>query len=250
MNEELRYHLWIPEEEVQKLDKTLRGFSEDRGLDYGEHGATLSQGLKNILQAYEHLQNDSLRDEDVMIFKMQLPEGEDIYGQRANLEREGLKINAVKDKRHAIVSTNKTMFQRMTERVGTYRQTGTLKHFQYIDNFQPYTQEDKQASSLKKYLEEQKDVLSIDVQMMFIPNLDEEIQERAADRIAGKITQLDGEHLVKKYKLSDGTTVIRANFPIKEYYNISSDSAIYRVEQTGFFQLSPSMTRVMGVPLL
>ena len=35
MNEELRYHLWIPEEEVEKLDKTLRNFSEDRGLDYG-----------------------------------------------------------------------------------------------------------------------------------------------------------------------------------------------------------------------
>ncbi len=250
MNEELRYHLWIPEEEVEKLDKTLRNFSEDRGLDYGQHGATLSQGLQNVLQAYEHLQNDSLSDEDIIIFKMQLPEGQDIYGQRTNLEKEGLKINAVKDKRHAIVSTNRTMFQRMTERVGTYRQTGALKHFQYIDNFQPYTQEDKQASSLKKYLEEQKDILSVDVQMMFVPNLDEEVQDRAAERITGKITQLEGEHLVKKYKLSDGTTVIRANFPIKNYYDISNDSAIYRVEQTGFFRIFPSATRMTGMPLL
>lgn len=122
-------HLWIPDEEVEQLDKTLRSFTKDRDLDYGEHGATLSNGLQSILTAYSHLEADSLSDEDLIVFKMVLPEGEDIYAKRDIAEKEGLKINIVKDKRHAVVSTSKSRFERLQDRVGNYRDSGRLKHY-------------------------------------------------------------------------------------------------------------------------
>ncbi len=240
MSEEYLPHLWIPDEEVEQLDKTPRGFSEDRGLDFTQHGEVLSSGLKNIVTAYDHLTANSLSDEDIVIFKMVLPEGEDIYAKRDIAEKEGLKINAVKDKRHAVVSASKSMFGRLQERVGTYKGSGSLKHFQYVDEFEPYTSEDKEASSLKKYLEEEKEKLTVDIQMMFVPNLDTDVQERAAGRLLERIDSLGGQHTRKKYNLADGTAVIRADLPIKDVRNITDDPVIYRVEQTSFFQLSPS----------
>ncbi len=239
-------HLWIPDEEVEQLEKKPMAISEDRGLDYGQHGTSLSTGLQNIIEAYSRLKTDSLSEEDIVIFKMVLPEGEDIFAQRSIAEKEGLKINAVKDKRHAVVSTSKSMFNRLQERIGTYRESGSLKHFQYIDNFEPFTFKDKEASSLRKYLEEEKEHLSVDVQMMFMPNLDADIQERAAERLTKRLS-VEGRNNIKKYQLSDGTTVIRADVPIKELRKVTNDPVIYRVEQTGFFKISPSGVSILGM---
>lgn len=239
-------HLWIPDEEVEQLDKTLRSFTKDRDLDYGEHGTTLSNGLQSILTAYSHLEADSLSDEDLIVFKMVLPEGEDIYAKRDIAEKEGLKINVVKDKRQAVVSTSKSRFERLQDRVGNYRDSGRLKHFQFVDSFEPYTAEDKEASSLKRSILEIK-TMNIDVQMMFIPNLDEEIQDRAAGKLIERIQNLQNVSIAKRYKLSDGTIVIRANLPVKELKNVTEDPIIYRVEQTGFFRLSPSVITGLDV---
>ena len=74
MSEEYLPHLWIPDEEVEQFEKKTRALTKDRDLDYGEHGATLSSGLQNILTAYSHLETDSLREEDLIVFKMVLPE--------------------------------------------------------------------------------------------------------------------------------------------------------------------------------
>lgn len=94
MSDQLQ-HLWIPDEEVEQLDKNLRAPAKDLGLDHSQHGAVLSTGLQNIMTAYSHLKDDSLSDEDLVIFKMVLPESEDIYAKRDIAEKEGLKINAV-----------------------------------------------------------------------------------------------------------------------------------------------------------
>ena len=249
MSENSRFHLWIPDEEVETLDKSPMVIPEDRGLDNSRHGASLSQGLQNVMAAYAHLQDDALSDEDIMIFKMILPEGEDIFAKRDIAEKEGLKINAVKDKRHAVVSTNRSNFQRLINRVGTYRDTGGLKYFQYVDAFEPFTSEEKQAGSLRRYLEQFKDLLSIDVQMMFMPNLPVELQEKAAEKIVAKIHQYKGEYGSYKYYLADGTVVLRANLPIGGLAELSSESAVYRIEQTGFFHLSPSASAKIDLSL-
>ena len=186
MSEELQ-HLWIPDEEVEQLDKKLRGDSEDRGLDHSAHGETLSTGLRNIVTAYSHLENDSLSDEDIMIFKMVLPETEEIYSKRDIAEKEGLKINAVQDKHSAVVSTNKKMFTRLQERVGKYRETGGLKYFQYVDQFEPITAEDKRSKGLSRFLGNNKEELHVDVQIMLVPNLEEDMRAKAVSRLEQEI---------------------------------------------------------------
>lgn len=247
MNEQQLPHFWIPDEEVEQLDKKPMKIAEDRGLDHSEHGTSLSNGLRSIMSAYADLESNSLSDEDIVIFKMILPAGEDIYGQKDFVAREGMKINAVKDKHKAIVSTTKSMFSRLQDRVGRYRDSGSLKDFQEIDTFEPFTAEDKEAASLRQYLEEEKDKLSVDVQLMFTPNLDEKMQDRAAERLTARINNIDGQMRAKRYHLSDGTAVIRADVPIKALRSVTDDPAIYRVEQTGFFQLSPSAVSAFSI---
>lgn len=238
MNDSGFPHLWIPDEEVEQLDKKPMKILEDRGLNHGEHGASLSNGLQSIVEAYKHLEADSLSDEELVVFKMILPEGEDIYSQKSIAEKEGLKINAVKDKRHAVVSTSKSMFERLRERVGNYRDSGRLNYFQYVDSFEPFAGEEKQATSLKKYLEAEKDAMSVDVQIMFTPNLEVDVQSRVVAKMIEKHCEFMND--TKQYSLSDGTAVIRADVKVREIKAILDDPAIYRIEQTGFFQLTPS----------
>lgn len=237
-NEDQKQHLWIPFEEVQEVTKKPMRITEDRGLDHAEHGSKLSQGLMEIMSAYDKLKSgDSLSEEDIMVFKLVLPEGETVAGQQKFIEDEGMKINAVKDSRHAIVTSSKSMFERLSGRVGTYKDQNKLKGYQNIEGFEIYTAEEKQASSLKRYLEQQKDVLTIDIQMMFIPHLDKDVQSKAVGKLEEKIRQVEGKLQRQPYQLSDGTAVIRALVPMSSINNLADDGAIYRIEQTAFFQI-------------
>ncbi|MEL7659141.1 MAG: S8 family serine peptidase, partial [Bacillota bacterium] len=157
--------------------------------------------------------------------------------QQKFIENEGMKINAVKDSRHAIVTSSKSMFERLKGRVGSYRDQNKLKGFQYIEGFEFYSAEEKQASSLRHYLEQQTDALTIDIQMMFIPHLDREIQSKAVIKLEEKIKKIEGKLQREPYQLSDGTAVIRALVPMSSINNLADDCAIYRIEQTAFFQI-------------
>ncbi|OXS25334.1 MAG: hypothetical protein BI182_14225, partial [Acetobacterium sp. MES1] len=241
-NDNQKQHLWIPSEEVQEVTKKPMKIPEDRGLDHNEHGSKLSQGLIEIMSAYDKLKSgDSLSGEDIMVFKLVLPEGETVAGQQKFIEDEGMKINAVKDSRHAIVTSSKSMFDRLSGRVGTYKDQNKLRGYQYIESFELYSAQEKQAASLKRYLECQKDELTIDIQLMFIPHLDKEVQSKAVCKLEEKILQLEGKLQRESYQLSDGTAVIRALVPMSSINNLADDGAIYRIEQTAFFQfMTPS----------
>ncbi len=234
-----RKHLWIPNEEVVSIENKPTGRSKDRGVNFNEHGSKLSTGLQNIVTAYSKLQSgDSLSDEDVMVFKLILPDGEKLSNseRRKFIEAEGMIINAVKDSRHAVVTAPRSLFNRLTDRVNGYKGTGTIKNFQFIDAFEPFLCEDKQASSLKQYIEKfYSDNISVDVQMMFVPKLPQDVQESAAKKLAKKIVASEGDLPREPYHLSDGTMVIRAKVPIKMIDEISSDTVIFRMEQTRFF---------------
>lgn len=237
-NENNKEHLWIPLEEVEQVPKKPIKITEDRGLNHAEHGSKLSQGLMEIMSAYDKLTSgDSLSDEDIMVFKLVLPEGETVAGQQKFIEDEGMKINAVKDSRHAIVTSSKSMFERLNGRVGSYKEQNKLKGFQYVEGFEIYSAEEKQAASLRRFLEQQKDALTIDIQMMFIPHLEREMQSKAVAKLKGKISQLEGKLQREPYQLSDGTAVIRALVPMSCINNLAGDGAIYRIEQTAFFQI-------------
>lgn len=77
MNNERKEHLWIPDEEVIKLDKTLTARPTPRNISFAEHGQKLSHSLQEIKKVMENISEDnSLADSNLMIFKVELPEGE------------------------------------------------------------------------------------------------------------------------------------------------------------------------------
>lgn len=242
MNQEKKNHLWIPAEEVVDIPKKPTGRNKDRNISFETHGSKLSQGLQDVLLAFEKLRaGDSLNEEDVMIFKVLLPVGEDIVNRREFLEEEGLKINAVKDSTHAIVSARKNVFDTLQGRIGRYRQSGTVKNFQHIDGFEPYYGFEKQTASLRRYIEETQQDILVDVQMMLMPHLDSAIQSKVEQKLMKKILEHNGSLEREPYQLTDGTTIIRAMVPMVNFNEIADDQAIYRIEQTVFFHtLAPS----------
>ena len=136
---ETRYHLWIPEDEIDSVEKTPTGRSNQYDLVHTEHGQKLSQGLQSIVDFFQHLQSsDSLDEQDLVTFKIILQDKEDFATQKDFIENEGLTINAVKDGRHAIVSAPRDVFGNLQGRVSRYREKGTKKDFQYIQGFEPF----------------------------------------------------------------------------------------------------------------
>ena len=238
MEIDFRPHLWIPESEVANLDNTPQGRSNDRGVDRAEHGAILSTGLQEIISAYAKLgTGDSLNDEDIRVFQLILPEGEKLVDQKGFIEDEGMFIHMVKDERHAIVSTSKSKFDMLRERVNKYRDLQRVSgKFQYIEGFDMVSSSEKKAGSLKRYLEElDKQNIMVDIQIMFLPKLDINVQAKAEHRLTDKIVEFQGTLPCSPYKLSDGTTIIRAQLPISRLDEIASDTVICRVEQTNYY---------------
>ena len=169
---EIRYHLWIPEDEINSIEKSPTGRSNQYDLVHTEHGQKLSQGLQSILDFFQRLQSsDSLDEQDLVTFKIILQDREDFTTQKDFIENEGLTINAVKDGRHAIVSAPRDVFGNLQGRVSRYRDKGTKKDFQYIQGFEPFTAEDKKASSILRYIKDNPDAVSVDVQIMLLPDM-------------------------------------------------------------------------------
>lgn len=237
-----KHHLWIPAEEVTDIPKTPTGRRKDYGVTPAEHGQKLSQGLQEILEIFEKFKaSDSLSEEDMVTFKVILQDGEDIASQKKLLEDEGMKINAVKDHNHAVVTAKKDVFGNLQQRVGKYRDEGRKKDFQYIAGFEPFRSEDKKAADLVKYYCENPDEITIDVQMMLLPELAPDVRDRVQKKIETKITQKNGKIQDEPYHLTDGTAIIRAMVSVSSLDEISDDQGIYRVERTTFFQhIAPS----------
>ncbi|MBR0599776.1 S8 family peptidase [Sinanaerobacter chloroacetimidivorans] len=248
MNDQDKFHLWIPSGEVTKVLKKPTSRNKNYGLNPAEHGSKLSKGLQDILDIFNKLKaGDSLHDEDIMTFKVVLQDGEDFSNRKKLMEDEGLKINAVKDSRHAIVSAKKDVFDRLQGRIGRYRDRGTVKDFQYIDDFEPFSSRDKQSASLIRYFQENKDQIAVDVQMMLLPNLGNEIQKKAEKKLVEKIINKNGSLPADPFQLTDGTTIIRALVPMSSFNEIADDQAIYRIEQTVFFlKYAPSVSSPFG----
>ena len=245
MDNDFRPHLTIPAEtEVEDFENTPRGFSEDRDIDRDEHGAKLSSGLQDILSAYTKIQRgDSLSDEDIRIFEIILPEGEKLKDQREFLEKEGLKINVVKDERRAVVSTPRPIFDRLQDRVRGYRENdgSSTKKYQFIEDFRFLEAADKQVRSLREYIEKVgQDNILVDVQIMLMPKIEADVQERAKQRLIVKIKELKGDLPVEPFELSDGTPIIRANVPVTNLEEVSNDTVVCRVSQTEYLsEVSP-----------
>lgn len=236
MAESTKSHLWIPEQEIDNVGKKLTGRSNQYNLQYSEHGQKLSQGLQSIVDFFQNLQSsDSLDEKDLITFKVILQDMEDFALQKDFIENEGLTINAVKDSRHAIVSAPQDVFDNLQRRVSRYREKGIKKDFQYIQGFEPFSAEDKKTTSILRHIKENPDAVTIDVQMMLLPDMAPDVQQRAEANITEKIRQKNGTLQGAPYQLTDGTSIIRASISPSGLNEIAEDPHIYRVEKTAFF---------------
>lgn len=236
MENNIRPHLSIPDEEVVEIINIPTSRSKDLGVDHSVHGEKLASNLSDIISAYDKIKaGDSLSDEDVRIFQVAMPTGVKIVDKRDFLEKEGLTIHLVKDSRHAIVSSTKEKFSSLQQRINTYRKQNKIKEFQYIDRFSFYSGEDKESVSLQNFIEKEGTSVSVDVQMMIFPKADAQIQFKATERIKDKIIKADGFLPCEPYKLSDGTPIVRAKVPVKNLRDVISDSAVFRVASTNFY---------------
>lgn len=230
-------HLWIPEQEITDVSKAPTGRDKNYNVTPSEHGMKLSQGLQEILNIFERFKaSDSLSEDDIVSFKVILQEGEDFASRRGFIEDEGMKINAVKDKNHAIVTAHRDTFGNLQQRVGRYRDEGRKKDFQYIAGFEPFRGIDKQAASLIRFFKDNPDELVVDVQMMLLPELTPDTRNRVEKNITKKIVEKNGQIQDEPYELTDGTAIIRAMISMDSLNELSDDQGIYRVEKTTFFQ--------------
>lgn len=238
-------HFWIPDNEVEQVSKTLRGDNKPRDIVHSEHGAKLSHGLQIVKQALEAVQDDdSLQDMGLYVFKVELPEGEKVQSRRELFSKNGMHVNAVKNERSAIVSTTKQQFQILKNRVNAYTNKGTNKtYFDYIENISPYVGTDKNSSLLRKKVYIDRPPEKIDIQLMFMPNLQSQEYDAALAKVVEKISKTEGTIQQEPYYLSDNTPVIRVIIPANALSRYENDSAIYRIEETRFFD-----ARVDGNP--
>jgi hypothetical protein len=247
-------HLWISEEQVSKIPNKPTAREQPRDIAHGEHGSKLSDGLKNIIESYNNtLRESSLKDENMMVFKVSLPEGEKIDNKQRQklIEEEGLTINAVKDSRHMIVSTDHQKFQRLLQRVERYKTTGKHKGFQYVEEFEPFKGIEKQTDRLHQKIENlAKSPGQIDIQMLLLPGWSNDIYKNAITQLSRKINDLKGQLPEAPYFLTDGTPVMRVIMSSIEIERLSEDSAIYRVEETRFYTpVESSSIRSMNIEL-
>ena len=157
--DDFRPHLLIPEPEVDYIEPPPPRGSKKEDVDHFQHGSVLSNGLQNIVDAYTKVQGaDSLRDEDIRVFEILLPEGEKFSNKtlRDFLQGEGMSIRSVHDERRATVVTSGSRFNTLKDRVSKYRDGERVnKSFRDIAEFRFPDPVEKQAPSIKsKFLQE------------------------------------------------------------------------------------------------
>lgn len=240
MTKEKKHHFWIPDDEVIEVNKELTSRSTEIDVIYSEHGSKLSSSLKNIETKIKDSKSiNSLDQTDTMVFKVEVSEGNKIQYKNNDFEKLGLMINAVKNERTAIVSTTKQKFEILQRRIETYTQNGDRKtYFNSISNFEPYTGAQKNSNDLKKKLYfSDSPPESVDVQFMMIPKLSQKDKNIAVKSLIKKIETDLGHLQDSPYTLSDETMIVRAIIPSSTLSNYEDDSAIYRIEETHFFEV-------------
>ena len=252
MNKKQKSHLWIPDEEVQKIDKTLTARPKVRNISFSEHGSKLSHGLQVVKQTLESVTKDnSLADADMIVFSIELPEGEKIQDKKKFFDSNGMRVRAVKNVRSAIVTSTSSQFQSLKRRVELYAKNGTGKtHFDYVEDFKPFVGAEKDSSELRKIMNAENPPDTLDVQLMLIPNLENEVYNVALPRLIEKIERTQGEVQEDTYYLSDNTPVIRAIIPTSTLLRYENDPAIYRIEETDFFSVGTTQDTMIDLGAL
>jgi hypothetical protein len=239
MNNQPKMHFWIPETEVHQLDKKLQARPKTRNVSFKEHGSKLAHSLQTIKRLVEENEShNSLKDKDIVVFNVELPEKVKVQDSADLFTNNYMAIKAVRNERNAVVTSTKTQFQRLRERIDNYTSDGTNKtYFNYIESFEPYIGTIKDSGGLQKTMLQETPPLTVDVQFMLIPDLELDFYESALQLLKEKINKSNGSMPEGEYYLSDRTPVIRAIIPSSTLALYENDQAIYRIEKTSFFDV-------------
>jgi hypothetical protein len=236
MNNEQLAHLWIPDEEAHRISKDLTARTKPKNISHREHGSKLSHSLQQIKTDIEKLGDDnSLSDSGIIVFDVELPNGERVQDKEDMFASNGIKINAVRDVSNAIVTITPSQYQKLGERIDDYTKNGSYRtSFESVESFQPYSGNIKDSNAIKKNIVMEKPPVTLDIQLMLVPNLDRDIYQSAITKLTRKIDEAQGK-IESIYHLSDDTPVIRAIIPSGTLSGYENDPAVYRIEETGFF---------------
>lgn len=234
---EKKDHLWIPNSEVRKLDKKLTARSKNRGIQHFEHGKKLSENLQIISKIIENTKEESsLSNSKVLVFKVKLFEGEKIKDKKDLFLSTGLEVKVVKTENNAVVTTTEERFKFLKKKLKNYSNDGSGKtYFDQIEEFDSYTGNEKNSKSLQKKIILKEIPKTLDIQLMFLPNLDKEDYIIATDNFKEKVRKKGGEIQGEPYYLSDNTPIFRVIIPSSTLSCYENDNAIYRIEETDFF---------------
>ncbi len=229
-------HLWIPDEEVKRIDKTVTARSKVLYVEHQEHGRKLSDELGMIKEDFQDsLKTDSLNESGLMAFKIEMIDGVKIKDQFKIFDSNGIKVRAVKTESKAIVTTNSNQFLTLSRKIEEYTKNGNGKtYFDYIKSFDVFCGDDKKSSSMKKILKKESEK-NVDIQLMILPNLSEEDYSKILKKFIPKIINISNTKY-DLYYLSDSTPVIRTIIPSCELKELEKDNSIYRIEPTDFFK--------------
>ena len=254
--EDFRPHLLIPEPEVDYIDPHPVLGPKKQDVDHYEHGSVLSNGLQDIVSAYTKIQSaDSLRDEDIRIFEILLPEGEKFSNKtlRDFLEAEGMCIASVHDEHRATVVTTGTRFGTLRERIARYSRGERInKSFRDIQAFRFPDPVEKQAPSIKENFLSAVGAEVLDVEIREV-NISEHVgmegQLKAEKNLITQIQKHGGQLLSKPFVLADNTRMLRAGIAVSGLKEVSGDTLVDHVAPTSFYSTSPAYIVPAAGPL-
>jgi len=249
MNNDKKMHFWIPDTEIQVVEKRPRGGTEKRFISNKEHGSKLSSSLQVIKELTVQTESDnSLREKDIVLFNVELPKKVKVQDRPDIFKSNGMEIKAVRNERNAVVASTKSQFKFLKERIDDYTSRGINKsYFDYVESFEPYIGAIKDSNSLQKTILQDQPPETVDIQLMLIPDLDSDFYESALKLLLEKITNSNGKVPESVYYLSDKTPVIRAIIPSSTISLYENDQAIYRIEKTSFFDIDADSTPVSNL---
>lgn len=230
-------YFWIPEEDVTDvpLGPPVSEYWPD--VRHDGHGMVLSRGLRRIRAHFLRLHRDgTVPYDDQLTFKLILQKHVEISRLRGFIEEEGMRVNAMRDSLHAVVTASQEAFERLVLQVQRYQYTGSEPDLRYIAGFSPFTARGKQAESLRMFLREHSDADFVDAGIMMLPKLTPDQREEYTARVTRNIRRHDGRTVGEPYELTDGTQMLRAVIPLYAVSAILADPSVYRAEKTSIFR--------------
>ncbi|MDR2344860.1 MAG: S8 family peptidase [Planctomycetaceae bacterium] len=244
-NKILRSHFIIPESDIKNIKNNPTGRTKIVPRDYNDHGQKLISSLERIKKQFSKTKPLSLGD-DSIVFRIKLHEGHKFQEQAKQdfLKRYNLEVKVVQTNELAIVAASPKPLENFNRIITEYRDSGINKtNLNYIDDILTYKGFDKNSNALQKLLEDPKNENPLDVQLMLFPNYTREQYQQALHQIKEHIEAVGGKLKREPFFLSNGIPIIRAELTAYQLSTVAENSAIYLVEETGFFRFDPSGVR-------